>query len=579
VPSIAGAPATSSPEGTPINLTGSATDAGTLDTTLTYAWAVTKDGAPYATGSGATLSFTPDDDASYVVSFTATDKDGGSATATRAIAVNNVAPTLALTGPTQVAPGTAYTLGLSSSDPGADTIDHWSIDWGDGTVDTLAGNPTSATHTYAADATYAVSASAQDEDGTFSAPARSVTVVTIVDNVAPTATFGSAGATTAGAAAQTFTVFYADDGDLNDASFGDGDVLVTGPNGFSQLARFVSLERDLHDSGRTVTYSFTPPGGAWSYTANGTYSLQLQAGQVTDAAGNPAPAAALGSFAVRLPIPDLGGTSTDTAAYIGIVSAGYATTSTDFLSRGDRNDYFRLRLKQTTPVDVKLYGMTEDADLQLLDGYGRVVQTSARVGTRSEVITRTLAAGTYYLRAYYGGASSTQYWLRVSSGVGATAIAPDAAGNTLASAAYVGILSPPSLGVYADALTAGDANDYYRFRLKQSVTFDAALYGLTDDAQLAMLDGAGRAIRISRNAGPADEVVSRTLQAGTYYLRVFSDRPVTTQYTLSFAVGTAAAAPTVTAVARPSLLSAFSTRPLTLAGTTRDLLTGGSLAA
>jgi hypothetical protein len=73
-------------------------------------------------------------------------------------------------------------------------------------------------------------------------------------------------------------------------------------------------------------------------------------------------------------------------------------------------------------------------------------------------------------------------------------------------------------------------------------------------------------------------VVSRTLQAGTYYLRVFSDRPVTTQYTLSFAVGTPAA-PTVTAVARPSLLSAFSTQPLAAAALTRDLLTGGSLAA
>src|SRR5207247_1292830 len=70
-PSIAGAPA-SSPEGTAINVTASSTDPGTLDS-VAYAWSVTKNGNPYSSGSGVNFSFTPNDNASYIITLTATD--------------------------------------------------------------------------------------------------------------------------------------------------------------------------------------------------------------------------------------------------------------------------------------------------------------------------------------------------------------------------------------------------------------------------------------------------------------------------------------------------------------------------
>src|SRR2546426_139416 len=60
--SIVGAPA-SSPEGTAINLTSTASGTGTL----AYAWGVTKNGSSFAAGSGTSLSFTPDDNGTYVV--------------------------------------------------------------------------------------------------------------------------------------------------------------------------------------------------------------------------------------------------------------------------------------------------------------------------------------------------------------------------------------------------------------------------------------------------------------------------------------------------------------------------------
>src|SRR5204863_6169689 len=142
-------------------------------------------------------------------------------------------------------------------------------------------------------------------------------------------------------------------------------------------------------------------------------------------------------------VPDLGGNTLADAAYVGIISPGVVGSYSDFLSKGDRNDYYRLRIKQTTQVDVKVQGMTDNVDVQLLDGNGRVLQTSARAGIRSEFMTRLLAPGTYYVRTYYSGTSSTPYSLRVSSGVSA----PGAAlvTNTAATSQYAGIVVAPWL--------------------------------------------------------------------------------------------------------------------------------------
>ena len=47
--------------------------------------------------------------------------------------MHDVAPTLAISGAASVNEGSSYTLNLSSSDPGADTITQWTINWGDST--------------------------------------------------------------------------------------------------------------------------------------------------------------------------------------------------------------------------------------------------------------------------------------------------------------------------------------------------------------------------------------------------------------------------------------------------------------
>jgi uncharacterized delta-60 repeat protein len=111
-----------------------------------------------------------DGPATYTVALRVTNDLGVTSIDTARINVVNVAPSLAISGPaTPVAEGSAYTLSLAVlGDPGADTIKSWQIYWGDGTSQTISGNPSSVNHVYAnGPFSYAVAASATDEDGTY----------------------------------------------------------------------------------------------------------------------------------------------------------------------------------------------------------------------------------------------------------------------------------------------------------------------------------------------------------------------------------------------------------------------------
>ena len=119
-------------------------------------WTATVD---YGDGTGPeTLTLNPDkifglshtytDDGSYTVTVTVTDSEGGQSSDTILVSVINVAPTLTISGDASVDADAIYTLGLSASDPGDDTIASWQINWGDDQIGILTGDPTSATHVY-----------------------------------------------------------------------------------------------------------------------------------------------------------------------------------------------------------------------------------------------------------------------------------------------------------------------------------------------------------------------------------------------------------------------------------------------
>ena len=132
-----------------------------------------------------------------------------------------------------------------------------------------------------------------------------------LDGQAPVATLGAlAAVTTPGATSYEFDVTYIDDNVVDAATIGDGDVVVTGPNGFRRPATLLSATPIAGGSQLAARYQVIAPGGAFDAAANGTYALEIAANEVKDAAGNPVAAGPVagGMFSVDVPLgtgPDL----------------------------------------------------------------------------------------------------------------------------------------------------------------------------------------------------------------------------------------------------------------------------------
>lgn len=237
----------------------------------------------------------------FSISATATDVDGVQGSSSLDVHVNNVPPTLSLSGAASVDEGSAYFVTLSSSDAGQDTIASWTINWGDGSVQTISGNPGSASHTYAdGPADFTISATATDEDGSYAA---ANTVAVHVNNVAPTLTLSGA-ASVDEASAYTLALSASDPGQDTISgwtiNWGDGSsqsvsgnpaslthTYADGPNDYTISATAADEDGTYAANTLAVHVNAVPPkltlSGASSVNEGDTYTLNLTASEVGQA--------------------------------------------------------------------------------------------------------------------------------------------------------------------------------------------------------------------------------------------------------------------------------------------------------
>jgi Ca2+-binding RTX toxin-like protein len=188
--SIVGAPS-SSPEGTSVHLTAKGDDLSGVGG-ITFTWNVTKDGAAYSQGSGTTFTFTPNDNASFVVTLQGTTSDGRvSPEVSATITVTNVAAKATIAGPSTGVPGQPRTFTFMATDPSS--VDQgagftYLVHWGDGSpdqkIDRTAGNGAGVglDHTFTDTGSYMVTVTATDKDDATS-PAASQTITVVVAEV------------------------------------------------------------------------------------------------------------------------------------------------------------------------------------------------------------------------------------------------------------------------------------------------------------------------------------------------------------------------------------------------------------
>jgi Putative Ig domain/PKD domain/RTX calcium-binding nonapeptide repeat (4 copies) len=237
------------------------------------------------------FTFTPaDGPASYTFTVRVTDNGEPplSDTKTFTVTVDNVAPSVSLTGPTALTEGDTFAGSGSFTDPGADT---WTatVNYGDGSGDQpLALNPDhtfALSHLYADNGAYSVTVTVIDDDGGVGVQTLNVAVA----NVAPTATVSGPADGVRGQTL-TFSLGAADPSPVDqEAGFtftidwGDGSSeTAVGPSG-------LTLDHIYTASGTyTVTMTATDKDGGTSATANQSVAVtvaELQAGGVLAVGG------------------------------------------------------------------------------------------------------------------------------------------------------------------------------------------------------------------------------------------------------------------------------------------------------
>ena len=219
------------------------------------------------------------------------------------------------------------------------------------------------------------------------------------------------------------------------------------------------------------------------------------------------------------PFPaDNAGSTPGDANVIGELEDGVAAECSDWTGFGDPADCYQLTLTNagTLSLNLDLTGLSGDANLTLLDSKGKVLKTSSTKGHIDEAIATPLLAGDYFVKIApadggKGIVNNTTYTLSNVVDYFPT----ETAGNIPSQAGSLDIDSSVD-----EWVGFGDPADYYQLTLTNAGALNLNLTGLSSDANLTLLNSAGKVLKTSANKKSADEAIATALAAGDYLVKV-----------------------------------------------------------
>lgn len=263
--------------------------------------------------------------------------------------------------------------------------------------------------------------------------------------VTGTATASAVNASSIGTTSYTFTVNYVDQFLLNDSALDSSNLLVTGPNGFNELAAFDSAAAPYIDSNyyqhTVATYSITPPNGAWAQGEDGTYTITLLPNQPLDSSGATAQSGVIGTFTADLTDPQA------QAVVPNISSSSAGAASTNFTI--NYSDPDGIDLSTLNNYEVQVTGPNNYSQ------YAALTSSSASAGSTSVACTYTMPAP----NGSWSSAANGTYTVSLLSDTVADLYGNSVPGGTLATFnANVGSSDPPPNGSISGTVF-NDAND------------------------------------------------------------------------------------------------------------------------
>ena len=318
------------------------------------------------------------------------------------------------------------------------------------------------------------------------------------------------------AAAETVQITISATGGQFTLSTLTGITIIAGSNGSSAL------------SARGTLAAINNAIAGSTFSAGGTDSALLQL--VFNDLGNTGGGVLTSSRTIELPVSLPSGT----------VNLGALSATTPTIRRsGNRNgftstpDFYAFSIGATSDVRLNLSGLTGDLDLRVFDAAGLQLGQSLFFATTIENILMTaLPAGTYLVDVRRSVASA--YDLTVSTNTNSddlitqAALLPSPNASTLPTVRQQAVSSP------------ADLQDYFRFELTTASALRINLSNLSQDVDFELLDSVGRVIQ---SASSIDNTIvnmlTSSLSAGTYYLRVFAfESPLTSNYDLTISTNT-----------------------------------------